>query len=399
MTLYRQGTIWYYDFTVRGRRYAGSTGEVTKTKAQAVHDRLRVQFREGANIRQVWEQTKNALLGRSAGIKVEPDALWRHFTAHAMSQACARRMSQYRHHITEFADWIKATHGDLTVGDITPAIATAYMTKVRNDPGAPASKNERLLALKMLFQSFDEGQGVIENPFANIKRLSAPAVSREIFSQDELQLIGEKAEGSVLDICLTALYTGLRRGDICNLRWSSVSPDFKWIHLDRMRKTGRPVDIPVMPRLQAHLAALPHTSEYVYPLLQQLYAEKPGEISKMMKEFLREIGILGIGKNVEGYARQLSVKDIHSFRHTFVYLAACNNIPLPIVQSIVGHASPAMTKIYMDHANQADKQRFMASLPDLLSGEQVKSPVQDIIDMVENDAPKEEILSALHALM
>ena len=76
---------------------------------------------------------------------------------------------------------------------------------------------------------------------------------------------------------------------------------------------------------------------------------------------------------------------------------ACNNIPLPVVQSIVGHASPAMTKIYMDHASQADKQRFMDAMPDLLSGKQErpKIPIADIITMIKNDAPKNAILAAL----
>lgn len=400
MTLYRQGNVWYYDFTVRGARHAGSTGETTKTKAQAVHDRLRLQFREGANIRQVWEQTKTAMVGRNTTIMIETEPLWKHFVAHAMSQACPRRKLLYKHYIEEFVEWCKKNYGSLAVGEVTPSIAIAYITEIRNRPGAPASKNERHLAVKMLFQSFDEGQGVIENPFDKIKRLPNRGVSREIFTQHELQLIGEKAEGYVLDLCLTALYTGLRRGDICHLRWSSVSPDCQWIHLT-MSKTSRPVDIPVMPRLREHLLSLPREGEYVFPTLYDLYENHPATLSQSVKHFLNEIGITGTRRNVEGYARQMSMKDVHSFRHTFVYLAACNNIPLPVVQSIVGHASPAMTRIYMDHANQADKQRYMAAMPDLLSGApaQERVPVQTIIAMVESDAPKNEILNALYSLI
>lgn len=56
-----------------------------------------------------------------------------------------------------------------------------------------------------------------------------------------------------------------------------------------------------------------------------------------------------------------------------------------------------MTKIYMDHASQADKQRFMDAMPDLLSGKQErpKIPIADIITMIKNDAPKNAILAAL----
>ena len=408
MTLYKQGAVWYYDFTVRGKRHAGSTGETSKSKAQTVHDRLRIQFKDGANIQQIWQQTKAAMLGRNAGIPMDPESVWKHFQAHGMSNAGARRMMQYRHHITLFLKWLEENYGRLTAGEVTSAMASAYMTKVRSEPGASNTKNEHLLALNMLFKSFDENTGVIENPFAGIKRLTVKSVSREIFTQEELRLIGSHATGDVLDLCLTALYTGLREGDICNLRWSSVSRDCRWISLD-MRKTGRPVDIPVMSRLREHLAALPREGEYVYPHLHELYATNSSTISFMVKRFFREIGITEADREVEGYARAMSVKDIHSFRHTFVYLAACNNIPLPVVQAIVGHASPAMTRIYMDHASQTDKQHYLSAMPDLLSGERQpaaeeqpkndNSSVEYIISLVANDAPKGEVIAELRKLL
>lgn len=401
MTLYRQGKIWYYDFTVRGTRHAGSTGETNKTKAQAVHDRLRVQFKDGANIRQIWRQTKAAMVGRNAGIPMEFEAVWKHFQSHGISNACPQRMQQYRHHIRLFLKWLEENHGRLAVGEVTSAMAAAYMAKIRSEPGANSTKNEYLLALKMLFQSFDENAGVIENPFAEIKRLPARSVPREVFTQEELQLIGEHATGDVLDICLTALYTGLREGDICNLRWSSVSHDLRWIHLDRMSKTERPVDIPVMPRLREHLASLPRAGEYVYPRLKDLYTNHKCTLSQMFKSFLREIGITEATHEVEGYARAMSTKDVHSFRHTFVYLAACNNIPLPVVQAIVGHASPTMTRIYMDHASQTDKQHYLSAMPDLLSGRRDATPsitIGDVIAMLESDAPRAKVVAALRVL-
>jgi len=399
MTLYRQGSIWYYDFTVRGRRHAGSTGETSKTKAQAVHDRLRVQFRDGANIRQVWEQTKSALLGNTSGVKVEPDELWQYFQAHSMSRATSRRMSQYRHHILQFAEWTMQTHGNLNVGDITPSIATEYITHLRNLQGSNYVKNENLLVLKMLFNSFDKNQGVFENPFSKIKPLPNRPISRCIYSPEDLQLIEKNGSGDVLDICLTALYTGLRRGDVCRLQWSAVSPDCKWIHVDQMGKTKQPVDVPVLPRLREHLLSLKRDGKYVYPHLYELINRNNGmQITQMIKKFFYKIGIIDLDQKIDGYKNKVSVKDIHSFRHTFVYLAACNNVPFPVVQSIVGHASPGMTKIYMDHASQADKERYMASMPDLFSGEAktpARVPIQNIISMVKSDAPKAVILNAL----
>ena len=64
----------------------------------------------------------------------------------------------------------------------------------------------------------------------------------------------------------------------------------------------------------------------------------------------------------EGRSRAVSKKDVHSLRHTFAYLAGCCGIPLPIVQSILGHMSPEMTAHYQEHATRAEKERFLKQM-------------------------------------
>ena len=251
----------------------------------------------------------------------------------------------------------------------------------------------------MLFNSLGDAQGVLENPFGKIKRIASSPVSREIYTATERELIIEKATGDILDLCLTAMYTGLRKGDICCLTWSSVSEDYNWLHIKHMRKTGKPVDVPILPRFKKHLQNLPRTSEFVFPHLAQLYLSEAVTITKMLKGFLAEIGILGISQAVNGYMKASSLKDIHSFRHTFAYIAAENNVPLPVTQSILGHSSSFVTQIYMNHASMADKQRYLLSMPDFVSGEKPESPIQTIIEMVQQDAPKEEVLAALRELL
>ena len=56
------------------------------------------------------------------------------------------------------------------------------------------------------------------------------------------------------------------------------------------------------------------------------------------------------------------MKDLHSCRHTFCYYAGLAGIPLAVVQSIVGHMTPAMTAHYSAHASIEDKRRGMKLL-------------------------------------
>lgn len=90
-----------------------------------------------------------------------------------------------------------------------------------------------------------------------------------------------------------------------------------------------------------------------------------------------------------------------------MYIAACNNVPLPVVQAVVGHSSPTMTRLYMDHASMRDKERYLELMPSYMDGKSDKKEsgndpcpaIQEIIQMVEGDSPKDEILDALRRML
>ena len=54
----------------------------------------------------------------------------------------------------------------------------------------------------------------------------------------------------------------------------------------------------------------------------------------------------------------------HSLRHTFVSLCRQADAPLSVVESIVGHSNPAMTRHY-SHVGDREAQRAIAALPSI----------------------------------
>ena len=84
------------------------------------------------------------------------------------------------------------------------------------------------------------------------------------------------------------------------------------------------------------------------------------------EKFLEEkCGIVTTEKRPDR-TRAVSIKDLHSCRHTFCYYAGLNGVPLNVVQSIVGHMTPEMTKHYSDHASLEVKREKMQLLPDFM---------------------------------
>ena len=75
----------------------------------------------------------------------------------------------------------------------------------------------------------------------------------------------------------------------------------------------------------------------------------------------------------------------HSLRHSFVSLCRESNAPLSVVESIVGHSNPAMTRLY-SHTSEAAAVKAIAALPSLTGGnaEPTKEPApQWVIEIAE----------------
>ena len=105
-------------------------------------------------------------------------------------------------------------------------------------------------------------------------------------------------------------------------------------------------------------------SPFILPEHEEMYRTNRCGVSYRINKFLTSLGI-ETTRETAG-ARRASVKDFHSLRHTFAYLAGVNHIPLSIVQAVLGHMSPQMTQRYQEHATREDKMVYMKTLPSLL---------------------------------
>jgi len=156
------------------------------------------------------------------------------------------------------------------------------------------------------------------------------------------------------------------------MKWSEIRNG--WITRKR-RKTGALLDIPILPPLAKFLTEQHVRSgngEYVLPDHAEMYQTNPSGISYRFKSFLEELGIRTT-RNVEGRSRAVSIRDVHSLRHTFAYMAGVYQIPLPVVQSILGHMRPEMTKHYQAHADREAKEKYLAQMPDFIGHTEVKA--------------------------
>lgn len=244
---------------------------------------------------------------------------------------------------------------------------SVYIKAIKNL--SPKTINMFHQALSEVFSRLQRDLGTNENPFAHIPKSNNDSESREPFTEDELKLIRDNWTPFIKRIFMTGLFTALREGDICTLK--KVEVDFQNKIISRwLLKTGVFVEIPIMQPLEKFLREEIKNaidSEYVFPDLAEMYLGKnPTGITYRVKNFLEGLGIKTT-KKVVGRDRVVSIKDVHSCRHTFCYLAGIAGIPMVIVQSICGHMDEKMTQHYMAHATRSAKAEKMLLFPELLN--------------------------------
>jgi integrase len=131
-----------------------------------------------------------------------------------------------------------------------------------------------------------------------------------------------------------ALYTGLRRSDLRLLKWESVDLQAGVIRLI-MRKTKRPVLLPIVPKVRAALDTCrrrPVMSAYVL-LTPDGHPYSESTIKRYFKT----------AKAVAGITRRFR---FHDQRHTFASTLASKGINSFTLRDLLGHASTRTTERY-----------------------------------------------------
>ena len=263
---------------------------------------------------------------------------------------------------------------------------------------SPTTLNRYQSVCKAVFSFllFDLGYTLEENPFFHIKPLKLEPVERDIFTDEELQRIFASAPPLQRALFTLGICTGLRLGDVATLCWNEIDitvpdtndiPEFFQHEIHRItRKTKTLVHIPIERELADFLSKQwekSRYSEYVLPEAAEMYLNHKGMVNRRVLGYLHSLGIV-TDKQVPGRKRKQSVKDFHSLRHCFCYYAGLRGVPLPVVQSIVGHLTAAMTRHYQSHADREARMKGIALMRGLFSegekpAEAVHSPLRDVL--------------------
>ncbi|HUI07268.1 MAG TPA: tyrosine-type recombinase/integrase [Verrucomicrobiae bacterium] len=339
--IYKRDKSWYFQFTVKGKRYQGAIGEVSKAVAREVAEKKRVEALEGKLIER---PIKSPLLGRHDAEKDQ------------FSDAAGEYMAFYcqNHKASSTQRWRSAllhlcgAFGSKRLDEISPFAVESYKSQRKEAGAADATVNRELACLRNLYNMGLKWGWVTDNPVGagKVKKFRENNRRERWLTLEEEAALLDHCDQRLKTFVLAAVDTGFRAGELQSLRWTDV--DFQRGNVavaSGYTKNGDPRTNPMTKRLEQALRDWKQGHSNGDGLVFGEY--------RYREPFERARNAAGLGKDVV----------FHSLRHTYISRLVMAGVDIRTVQELAGHKTIMMTMRYT-HLAPSQKRRAVNVLDD-----------------------------------
>jgi integrase len=331
--LYKRGRVYWFDFQINGTRYRKSTGKTTRRTAEDVFhaEREKAKAGESSGVQEAkayklvdlaeeylkWAERQRSYKDKKRGIKQLVDV----FGNHDVNDLNTREIEQWQ--------------------------------SIRLKYNKPSTVNRLLATLKHMINKGTQWGMASDRALKQVRNVKLlPENNRRLrfLNIEECQRLIESCHKDLKPIVVIALHTGMRRGEIFNLKWEQVDLRHGFILLDTS-KNGERREIPINTTL-----------EYLFKEMEQRSVESEyvfaGKTGKPLTD---------IKKGFHTALRRACIHDFrfHDLRHTFASQLVMAGIDITSVKELLGHKSLTMTMRY-SHLSPGHKKKAVHVLDRLM---------------------------------
>lgn len=197
--------------------------------------------------------------------------------------------------------------------------------------------------LKSVFTKAKDWKYISENPFKKFKLPKLPTTLPAFINYDQFCLIIENTKLQILkDIYSTAFYTGLRLGELINLKWNMIDFENGIITLRQsesfLTKNKRERTIPI--------------NKTLFEILIRIYNQQSNrEVKSFVFKKLNRLPINGdwVSKSFKRTVKEVGLDNkihFHTLRHSFASNLIKSGVSVFVVKELLGHADIGTTQIY-----------------------------------------------------
>lgn len=326
MGKYQKGEDWYIDYYVHGRRKREKIGP-SKTLAETVLKKRKVEIAEGKflDIRKEYRVKFEEITSMYLELHAKPNKKSWH-----SDEDTIRLLKKY--------------FGGRYLSEITPLLVDKFKME-RAKKVSPATVNRNLACLKCMFNKAIQWGKATDNPVRQIKLFKEDNKRTRYLEKEEIVRLLAKCRGNLKAIVTVAINTGMRKGEILNLKWHDCDFRHNIIYLYNT-KNGEKREVPMNEQVKITLIRVRK-----HPQSSYIFCNKKGEPYKDIKKSfftaLEKSAILNF--------------HFHDLRHTFASHLVMSGVDLNTIRELMGHKSLEMTLRY-SHLSPDHKQRAVAVL-------------------------------------
>jgi integrase len=326
---------WICDFYYNGQRIVKAL-KFARTKKEA-------EQAEAVIMNQVFQQ--------AYGLEKKPDKRFEDFVVETFLPYSEANKKSFYLDVTICRVLVQAFKGKM-LRHITPPVIESFKQKFLVTPtkfGKKRSKtsvNYHLSVLSKIFSLAVDADLLESNPSFKVKKFRLNNQRERVLSEEEeislFEALGDNR--LVKDIVTFALNTGMRRGEIFNLKWFDLDFPRGLIKIQES-KSDRKRQVPMNETVRALLEGLERNSEYVFP--------SPKTNGKLTD----------IKHSLTSALKAAKIRDFcfHDLRHTAATRMADAGADAFTLMRILGHSDIRMTTRYT-HATDQSLRRAVANL-------------------------------------
>jgi integrase len=333
-----KGKGWRYDFTLKGERY---TETWFKTKKEAV---------------QAEAKRREELRNPEPAPAVPTDMAFLELVNLRLDHVKAYQSTgHYQHYVYMARRWIKEW-GQLNCTQISQRAIEEFV--LERGRSSPSTANSEIRYLRATFNFGRRRKLISENPLDAIDFLPVDKKIKHVPRSEDIAKVIAVADPDTQDYLWTLRETLGRMGEINALTWDDVNLEQRYVVLYTRKKKGghlTPRKVPMTRKLFEVLSKRDEKRDAEKPWVfwHTYWSSKTGEKrdgpyqdrKKFMRTLCKKAGVR--------YFR------FHALRHAGASMMNAANVPVGLIQRVLGHEHRTTTEIYIHSDSELERQAMV----------------------------------------